>query len=146
MSFSDVKRKATLRMEAYGEEAVVRQCRTTEHKSESSAGALQQWKQDLREELISENLGRRGSVVSLCSSPAALTHFDRMYVWISMPWEDAVDEAYERKKLRYAQLAAQVEQRGWRVQVYRVEVGCQGFVAHSTTRFLRDIVFSGQEL
>ncbi|MGH0152675.1 UNVERIFIED_CONTAM: hypothetical protein FKN15_052940 [Acipenser sinensis] len=48
-----------------------------------------------------------------------------------LPWEDAVDEAYKR---------------GWRVQVYPVEVGCQGFVTHSTTRFLRDVGFSGQEL
>ncbi|MGH0170266.1 UNVERIFIED_CONTAM: hypothetical protein FKN15_058565 [Acipenser sinensis] len=58
----------------------------------------------------------------------------------------AVDEAYERKKLRYAQLATEAEQRGWRVRVYPVEVGCRGFVAHSTTRFLRDVGFSGQEL
>ncbi|MGH0162803.1 UNVERIFIED_CONTAM: hypothetical protein FKN15_043900 [Acipenser sinensis] len=65
---------------------------------------------------------------------------------LTVPWEDAVDEAYERKKLRYAQLATEAEQRGWRVRVYPVEVGCRGFVAHSTTRFLRDVGFSGQEL
>ncbi|XP_056107596.1 uncharacterized protein LOC130085708 [Rhinichthys klamathensis goyatoka] len=65
---------------------------------------------------------------------------------LTVPWEDAVDEAYERKKLRYAHLATEAEQRGWRVQVYPVEVGCRGFVAHSTTRFLRDVGFSGQEL
>jgi len=63
-----------------------------------------------------------------------------------VPWEDAVDEAYERKKLQYAQLATEAEQRGWRVQVYAVEVGCQGFVAYSTSRFLRSVGFSGQEL
>jgi len=28
-----------------------------------------------------------------------------------VPWEDAVDEAYERKKLRYAHLATEAEQR-----------------------------------
>jgi len=32
-----------------------------------------------------------------------------------VPWEDAVDEANERKKLRYAHLATGAEQRGWRV-------------------------------
>ncbi|MGH0168675.1 UNVERIFIED_CONTAM: hypothetical protein FKN15_054981 [Acipenser sinensis] len=66
-------------------------------------------------------------------------------VELTVPWEDAVDEVYEMKKLWYAQLATEAEQRGWRVQVYPLEVGCRGFVAHSTTRFLRDIGFSGQE-
>ncbi|MGH0127066.1 UNVERIFIED_CONTAM: hypothetical protein FKN15_053234 [Acipenser sinensis] len=42
-------------------------------------------------------------------------------VELTVPEEDAVDEAYERKKLQYAQLAAEAEQRGWRVQVYPVE-------------------------
>ncbi|MGH0116340.1 UNVERIFIED_CONTAM: hypothetical protein FKN15_003520 [Acipenser sinensis] len=28
---------------------------------------------------------------------------------LTVPWEDAVDEAYERKKLRYAQLATEAE-------------------------------------
>jgi len=65
---------------------------------------------------------------------------------LTVPWEDAVDETYERKTLWYAHLATEAEQRGWRVQDYPVEMGCQGFVAHSTTRFLRDITFSGQEL
>ncbi|MGH0147207.1 UNVERIFIED_CONTAM: hypothetical protein FKN15_052789, partial [Acipenser sinensis] len=57
-------------------------------------------------------------------------------VELTVPWKDAVDEAYERKKLWYAQLAAEAEQRGWGVRVYPVEMGCQGFVAHSTTQFL----------
>ncbi|MGH0158499.1 UNVERIFIED_CONTAM: hypothetical protein FKN15_039595 [Acipenser sinensis] len=77
--------------------------------------------------------------IVLWSGSACLVHL----VELTVP-EDAVDEAYERKKLQYAQLTAEAEQRGWRVQVCPVEVGCQGFVAHSTSRFLRDIIFSGQ--
>jgi len=46
---------------------------------------------------------------------------------LTVPWEDAVDEAYERKKLWYAHLATEAGQWGWRVQVYPVEVGCRGF-------------------
>ncbi|MGH0144990.1 UNVERIFIED_CONTAM: hypothetical protein FKN15_057550 [Acipenser sinensis] len=80
--------------------------------------------------------------IVLWSGSARLVHL----VVLTVPWEDAVDEAYERKKLQYTQLAAEAERRGWRVQVYPVEVGCRGFVAHSTTWFLRDIGFSGQEL
>jgi len=44
---------------------------------------------------------------------------------LTLPWEDAVvDEAYERKKLQYAHLATEAEQRGYKVQVYPVEAGC----------------------
>ncbi|MGH0176735.1 UNVERIFIED_CONTAM: hypothetical protein FKN15_073452 [Acipenser sinensis] len=39
------------------------------------------------------------------SGSAHLVHL----VELTVPWEDAVDEAYERKKLRYAQLAAEAE-------------------------------------
>ena len=35
-------------------------------------------------------------------------------VELTVPWESSVEEAYERKRLRYAELAADVEQRGWR--------------------------------
>ncbi|MGH0153763.1 UNVERIFIED_CONTAM: hypothetical protein FKN15_025193 [Acipenser sinensis] len=57
--------------------------------------------------------------IVLWSGSARLVHL----VKLTVPWEDAVDEAYERKKLWYAQLAAEAEQRGWRVWVYPVEVG-----------------------
>jgi len=53
---------------------------------------------------------------------------------LTVPWEDVVEEADERNKLRYAHLATEAEQQGRRVQVYPVEVGCRGFVAHYTTR------------
>ncbi|MGH0171412.1 UNVERIFIED_CONTAM: hypothetical protein FKN15_063258 [Acipenser sinensis] len=79
--------------------------------------------------------------IVLRSGSARLVHL----IELTVPWEDAVDEAYESKKLRYAKLAAEAEQRGWRVWVYPVEVCCRGFVAHSTTWFLRDVGFSGQE-
>ncbi|MGH0133636.1 UNVERIFIED_CONTAM: hypothetical protein FKN15_056139 [Acipenser sinensis] len=48
---------------------------------------------------------------------ARLVHLEELTV----SWEDAVDEAYARNKLWYAQLAAEAEQQGWRVRVYPVE-------------------------
>ncbi|XP_013770735.1 tomoregulin-1-like [Pundamilia nyererei] len=44
-----------------------------------------------------------------------------------VPWEEAIEETFERKKLRYANLAAEAEDRGWKIKV--VEVGFRGFVA-----------------
>lgn len=53
-----------------------------------------------------------------------------------MPREGAVEEAYERKKLRYAELAADAQQKGWKAKVGPVEVGRRGFVPISTSRLL----------
>ena len=63
---------------------------------------------------------------------------------LTVPWEGAVEEAYERKKLRYADLAAEAGQRGWKAKVCPVEVGCRGFVATSTTRLLREMGVRGK--
>ncbi|KAK2831157.1 hypothetical protein Q7C36_016243 [Tachysurus vachellii] len=58
---------------------------------------------------------------------------------LTVPWESAVEEAYELKKLRYAELATDAQQQGWNVKVHPVEVGCRGFVATSTSRLLREM-------
>ncbi|KAL7852145.1 hypothetical protein SRHO_G00179300 [Serrasalmus rhombeus] len=63
---------------------------------------------------------------------------------LTVPWEEAIDEAYERKRLRYSDLAAQAEERGWTVLVCPVEVGCRGFVANSTIRLLKEVGIRGQ--
>ncbi|KAK0136753.1 Retrovirus-related Pol polyprotein from type-2 retrotransposable element R2DM [Merluccius polli] len=63
---------------------------------------------------------------------------------LTVPWEDNVGEAYERKKLRYAELAADAEQRGWKATVRPVEVGCRGFVGRSVPGLLKDMGIRGQ--
>ncbi len=65
---------------------------------------------------------------------------------LTVPWENSTEEAYERKKLRYTELAADAQQRGWKAKVYPVEVGCRGFVASSTIRLLKDLGIHGQAL
>ncbi|KAL1277462.1 hypothetical protein QQF64_024135 [Cirrhinus molitorella] len=65
-------------------------------------------------------------------------------VEMTVPWEDAIDEAFERKRLRYANLAAEAEGQGWNVKVWPVRVGCRGFVARSTTRLLKEVGIRGQ--
>ena len=54
-------------------------------------------------------------------------------------------EANERKRLRYSDLAAEAEERGWKARVRPVEVGCRGFVASSTAKLLREVGVRGQE-
>ncbi len=65
---------------------------------------------------------------------------------LTVPWENSTEEAYERKKLRYTELAADAQQRGWKAKVYPVEVGCRGFVASSTIRLQKDLGIHGQAL
>ncbi len=68
------------------------------------------------------------------------------FIELTVPWEDATDEAYERKKLRYSDLKAEAEQRGWRASVRPVEVGCRGFIATSTLNLLKELGIHGQAL
>ena len=63
---------------------------------------------------------------------------------LTVPWEGAVEEAYERKKLRYAELVADAQQQGWKAKVRPVEVGCRGFIATSTSRLLREMGVKGR--
>ncbi len=49
-------------------------------------------------------------------------------VELTVPWEDGVEEAYERKKNKYSDLAAEASQNGWKTSIFPVEVGCRGFV------------------
>uniref|UniRef100_A0A3P9HPZ5 G-protein coupled receptors family 2 profile 2 domain-containing protein n=1 Tax=Oryzias latipes TaxID=8090 RepID=A0A3P9HPZ5_ORYLA len=36
---------------------------------------------------------------------------------LTVPWEDSLEEAYERKKLRYSNFAAEAEDRGWNIRL-----------------------------
>ena len=68
------------------------------------------------------------------------------FIELTVPWEELVAEAYERKKLRYVELGAEAEQRGWKVRICPVEVGCRGFVAKSVVSSLRELSISGQSV
>lgn len=51
-------------------------------------------------------------------------------------------EAYEQKRLKYAELAVDAEH--WKAKVCPVEVGCKGFIGMSTTRLLKEMGIRGQ--
>ncbi|MDF4361553.1 hypothetical protein P3514_30220 [Vibrio parahaemolyticus] len=63
---------------------------------------------------------------------------------LTVPWEDSVEEAYERKMLRDADLGAEAEQRGWKTRICPVEVGCRGFIARSAVSLLGELRVRGQ--
>ena len=57
---------------------------------------------------------------------------------LTVPWEEGCEEAHERKLSKYEELAETCRQKGWKTQLYAVEVGCRGFPARSVGRFLKD--------
>ncbi|KAK7944365.1 hypothetical protein WMY93_000093 [Mugilogobius chulae] len=57
-----------------------------------------------------------------------------------------MQEAYERKRERYAELAAECRDNGWKTKIYSVEIGCRGFASFSARCFLRDVGYTAGKL
>ena len=55
---------------------------------------------------------------------------------LTISFEHAIEEAFERKKLKYVELVAEVRERDWQAHTRPVEIGVRGFVAKSTTTLL----------
>ena len=62
---------------------------------------------------------------------------------LTVPWAESIGEAQQRKLNRYEELRAEIDERGWKVEVIPFEVGCRGFPAASLGRFSRAIGASG---
>ncbi|XP_066296191.1 uncharacterized protein [Branchiostoma lanceolatum] len=65
-------------------------------------------------------------------------------VELTVPWEENLQTAYERKKLKYEELVQQYRENGWRTHLYPVEVGVRGFVGASLLRLCRDLQILGK--
>ena len=65
---------------------------------------------------------------------------------LTVPWEDNIDDAHERKLTKYAELRAECRDRGWKAVCYPFEVGCRGFIAFSLQKWLRDLGLSRKEI
>ena len=50
---------------------------------------------------------------------------------LTVPWEERLEEAHERKKLKYQGLGDDCRDNNGRVWCLPVEVGCRGFVGQS---------------
>ena len=66
-----------------------------------------------------------------------------LLVELTVPWEGGLEAAYERKRAKYSDLAAECREAGWKTVICPVEVGCRGFVGSSTARLLRDMGCTG---
>ena len=64
---------------------------------------------------------------------------------LTVPYEDRIEISSELKKSKYKEIVEAGENKGWKVMLWSVEVGCRGFPAASLGNYLRDIGFSGAE-
>ncbi|XP_049337547.1 uncharacterized protein LOC125802987 [Astyanax mexicanus] len=53
---------------------------------------------------------------------------------LTVPWEDRLEEAHERKKAKYLELVETCRDNGWRTRCEPIEVGCRGFLGQSVHR------------
>ena len=54
------------------------------------------------------------------------------FIELTIPFEDVIEKAIERKKLKYAELVAKARQHDWQAHTRPVDIGDRGFVAKST--------------
>ncbi|KAI4871602.1 hypothetical protein NFI96_006464 [Prochilodus magdalenae] len=62
---------------------------------------------------------------------------------LTVPWEDRTEEAYERKRAKYEELASVCRSKGWRTWCDPIEVGCRGFAGQSLCRALKRLGIRG---
>ncbi|KAF7659245.1 hypothetical protein LDENG_00000630 [Lucifuga dentata] len=56
---------------------------------------------------------------------------------LTVPWEEGMEAAFERKKEKYSELSAVCMEAGWKASTFPVEIGCCGFIGKSTQQFLK---------
>ncbi|XP_038131552.1 uncharacterized protein LOC119776958 [Cyprinodon tularosa] len=56
---------------------------------------------------------------------------------LTVPWEDRMEEAHERKRAKYLELIEACRCRGWRARCEPIEVGCRGFLSQTVHRAFR---------
>ena len=64
---------------------------------------------------------------------------------LTVPWEERMEEAYERKLGKYQQLVEECQGNGWKPRCLPVEVGCRGFAGQSLWRAFRLLGITGQK-
>ncbi|XP_050957201.1 uncharacterized protein LOC127158092 [Labeo rohita] len=65
-------------------------------------------------------------------------------VELTVPWEDRMEEAHERKRAKYAEIVVECRNKGWKARCEPVEVGCRGFAGQSLPRTLKLLGVKGQ--
>ena len=63
---------------------------------------------------------------------------------LTVPWEERMDEAQERKKEKYNDLVYNCRENGWRPWCFPIEVGARGYAAKSVSYALSSLGVTGR--
>lgn len=66
-----------------------------------------------------------------------------LLIELTVPWEDRIEEANERKRAKYQELVEQCQRRGWKARCEPIEVGCRGFAGRSLCKVLSLLGITG---
>ena len=58
------------------------------------------------------------------------------FIELTVPWEERIEEAHERKFKKYHALIFESQQNGWKAWNLPVDFGCRGFTGQSLLRAL----------
>ena len=64
---------------------------------------------------------------------------------LTVPFEDNIIWAHQRKLKKYEDLREQCIKNGWSTDIFPLEIGCQGFISNSTSTFLYKLGLSPSE-
>lgn len=62
---------------------------------------------------------------------------------LTVPWEDRIEEANERKQSKYQELVEQCRWAGWKAECKPIEVGCRGFAGRSLCKVYTQLGMTG---
>lgn len=62
---------------------------------------------------------------------------------LTVPWEDRLEEAHERKMAKYEELVRDCRKQGWKARCMPIEVGCRGFAGQSLYKALSALGING---
>ena len=72
------------------------------------------------------------------------TKTKQVILWeLTVPWEENMELAYERKMEKYQDLVDDCKRRGWKASCYPIEVGVRGFAGKSLNQALNKMGISG---
>ena len=66
-----------------------------------------------------------------------------LLIELTVPWEERIELAYERKRTKYDDLKEQCEKAGWSTWCAPIEVGCRGFVGKSVWKMSKLLGIKG---
>ena len=63
---------------------------------------------------------------------------------LTVPWEERMEEANERKRAKYQELVEECRSQGWKTYCEPLEVGCRGFAGRSLCKVLTMLGLNGE--